>query len=86
MAEARHVDGDDTVPFGQRGNVLEPVLPTACEPVYEHQRGAFSELDIVHARAVHLNLAQMLLPVDVQPLGAPLRSVVIPDGEGASFP
>jgi hypothetical protein len=54
--------------LAETGNLLEPVLPGAGEPVHEHQRRALSHLDVVDLGSDHLDLVAMLGPVDAEPL------------------
>src|SRR5918995_2439433 len=68
VAEARQVERDHAMVAGEIRDVLEPVLPTAGEPVNEHDRAAaLAHLAVVHARPRDIHLTQMLAPIDPQP-------------------
>ena len=62
------------------GMCLQPVLPGAREAVDEDDRGAFAHLDVVDARADHIDRPQMVAPVDPQPLRVGIAVGVRPVG------
>ena len=70
LAEAGQVDGDHAMVAGEEGNLLEPVLPAARQPVDEDHRRAGADVDDVHPAILDAHPAQVLLPVDVHPLRA----------------
>jgi hypothetical protein len=76
-AEPGKVEGDDAMSRRREvGEVLEPVLPRAREPVDEHHRRlALAQLDDVDLPPVDLHEPPARLPGDVHPRRAPGRSV-----------
>src|SRR3712207_5054471 len=67
--EARQVDGDAAVVARELGELLEPVLPRAREPVDEDERRALSDLDEVDGLAFDVHPALVTPPLDVHPRG-----------------